>query len=272
MRKIVIISFFLLLLSGFATAQTISQSKVPAVVVNAFRVKFPNASEVKWKLNDGVYEVACRINQKANEVRIDYRGKILMHQQDLYISEIPKNVLSTIQSKEPFFDVNDADVVYENGNIIYQIKFENNNRERFFWIDTKGCIVKFRKELSKSEVPPVVLNLINSGFGNFDFERAKYLEEDGVNFYLVSGDINDSEHTFWITENLVLLEHQQDLRYSEIPAPVMQTIRESYRDYSVRDADLTEKGGIKTYLFRLSKTDKSIYVTLNPLGKVLNDK
>ena len=226
MRYTIVVVAFLLFFAN-ANAQRISQSNVPAVVLNSFQVKFPNAEDLEWKLNDGDYEVNCKVNGKSNEVKMDFRGKVLKLHQDLYVSEIPKSVLASIRQKEPFFDVNDADKFEENGKVIYTVKFENDHRDRFFWIDDKGQLIKYRKELKDSEIPTSVIDFIKNGYGKIDVSRAKYIEENGRVFYLVVGKINDSEHSFWIDNQMKLLQHYQDLKNSEIPVSVMKKVHES---------------------------------------------
>jgi uncharacterized membrane protein YkoI len=241
-------------------------------VLNSFQVKFPNADDVKWKLNHGEYEVKCKVNHKANEIKMDFKGRVLRHQQDLYVSEIPKSVLSTIRSKVAFFDVNDADRIEENGKTTYVIKFENDHREQVFWIDDKGKLIKYRKELRNSEVPASIIRFIENGYGEIDIDRAKYIEENGEKFYLVVGEINDSDHAFWIDNKVNLLEHHEDLKSSEIPASILNSVHESYNDYDIRDADLIERRGVITYILRLKKSHKNKYITFNPQGKVLSVK
>ncbi len=95
----------LTLFAGNTFAQEISQRNVTAVVLNAFQLKFSNATDVKWKLEKGNYHIDFEVNNKDNELIMSDRGIILQHLQDLYVSEIPKVVLETIKSKVAFFDV-----------------------------------------------------------------------------------------------------------------------------------------------------------------------
>ncbi|MCA1759654.1 MAG: hypothetical protein LC658_07775, partial [Bacteroidales bacterium] len=95
----------ILLFSGNILAQKISQNNVPAVILNSFQVKFPTADDVEWRLDKGNYRVDFEVNNKDHEVQLDERGRFVKHKQDLYVSEIPKDVLETITKKVPFFDV-----------------------------------------------------------------------------------------------------------------------------------------------------------------------
>lgn len=271
MKRIIgllIFSFFI----GNISAQDINQRNVPAVVLNAFQLKFPNASDVDWELENGNYHIDFELNNKDNEAVLDYRGKLLKHKQDLYISEIPKNVLETIKSKVQFFDIKDADLLTENGETVYKINFEIDDKDHDFWISENGKLLKYIWELRDNEVPETILSTIKNNYGSLDIDDANYIENKGKVTYYLKGEINDKDHKFIYDKNGRLLKHDQDLRNSEIPAPVMNTVREGYKDYEIRDADLTEENGKTTYDIELKKSKDRIHVILNTDGKILKVK
>ena len=109
MEKI-ITSILCLFLVGYIHAQDIDQRNVPAVVLNAFQLQFPNASDVDWNIRNGNYYVEFEINNKDNDVLLDYRGALIKHKKDLFVSEIPGNVMKTIKTKVSFFDIKDRKI------------------------------------------------------------------------------------------------------------------------------------------------------------------
>ena len=249
-----------------AAAQNISQENIPAVVLNSFQLKFPNAEDIRWKLKDGDYEVRCKVNDKLNVVTLNYKGQILKYHQDLYLSEIPTAVLKTIRSKEPFFDVGDADKIEEGGKIVYEIDFKIDGKRRFFWIDDKGRLIKFRKELNDEKIPVAIMNFIKEKFGPLDdIDRAKFVIENGKKYYIVAGDAA----VFLFDDKVNLLEYHKDIQESKVPSPIMNTIHESYKGYDIRDADITIKKGVVTYTLRMRKSGKDVNVTFNPEGRIL---
>jgi hypothetical protein len=80
------------------------------------------------------------------------------------------------------------------------------------------------------------------------------------------------DHVFTIDNKFSVLKHEQDLRDNEIPNPIKQSLKESYNDYDIRDADLIEEGGKSIYILRIKKSGKNVYVTFSPEGKVLKVK
>lgn len=263
-----IIVFF----AGNTFAQSISQSEVPAVVLNSFQLKYPNAEDVSWKLEKGKYHIKFEVNDKFNESYLDYRGNVLKYHQDLWGSEVPESVLKTIKSRVVYFDLNDADLIKEGNEIYYEINFEIDGKDHDFWISEKGKLLKYRKELKDSEIPKSIVNLINNRYGKIDIDQSKYVEERGKIIYIIRGEIDDKDHVFTIDNKVSVLKHEQDLRDHEIPNPIKQSLKESYKDYDIRDADLIEAGGKSNYILRIKMSRKNIYITFSPEGKVLEEK
>ncbi len=264
--------FVIILFTGSLFAQNINQSNVPAVVLNAFQLNYPGAKDAKWKLEKGNYRVDYQVNSKAHKLTMDNKGQMVKHSQDLYASEIPKVVLETIRSKEAYFDLHDADRYEEEYKIVYEINFKKDGKEHYFWINEKGELLKYRKELKDSEIPLLLLNHIITHYGSFDIDRAKYVEEFGKIIYMIRGEINDYDHLFVMDPEATVIKRTQDLRKSEIPAPVLNAVTAAYKDYDIRDADLTEEGGKTIYILRLRKSKENIYVTFKPNGKILEVK
>ena len=75
-----------------------------------------------------------------------------------------------------------------------------------------------------------------------------------------------------IDPEATVIKHTQDLRESEIPAPVLNAATAAYKGYDIRDADLTEEGGKTIYILKLRKSKENVYVTFSPNGKILEVK
>jgi len=182
MKQLTVLLVFLLVTANIF-AQDISQNNVPAVVLNAFQLKYGNASDVEWRLEKGNYRVNFEVNGKEHQLRLDDRGKIVKHEQDLYVSEIPKVVLETVQGKVPFFDVEDADKITENGQTTFEINFEIDDKDHDFWINEKGTLIKYVKELKRNEIPAVILATLNEKYQGYEIRVAELKEESAASFY-----------------------------------------------------------------------------------------
>ncbi|MBM1105847.1 PepSY-like domain-containing protein [Aurantibacter crassamenti] len=262
----------MLLFSISAFTQKIDQNNVPAVILNSFHLKFPNAKEAEWKMDGGFYKIAYEVNGKSHNLKMDSRGSILEHSQDLYVSEIPKSVLKTIRDRAVYFDVNDADRYERDSRITYEVKFKIDGKYQFFWVNEKGKLLKYRKELKDSEVPKLIVDVITNNHGQIDIDYSKYVEEGNKNIYIIRGEINDSDYNFTIDDKGKILKYTQDLKQAEIPQAILNTLSSDYKDYDIRDADLKKENGKATYVLRIRKSKDQMYVTFGENGKVLKVK
>ncbi len=268
MRTIICI-VALQLLSFLSIAQDIQQKNVPAVVLNAFQLKFPNTTETQWKLEKGNYRIDFEVNNKDNNLLMNDKGRLLSHQQDLYVSEIPKIVLETIQSRVAFFDINDADKLEENGTIVYKIYAKINEKSHEFRIDDKGKMLKYSKELKNSELPSSIATLIRSKYGSFDFDEAKVTEEGGKISYQLKVEIDDNDHEFLFNDKASIIKHEHELRTSEIPVAVINGAKAAYNGFEIRKAELSEEGEKSVYTLELKRSKEKFEVLFNQNGDVL---
>ena len=238
-------------------------------VLNAFQLKFPNATDIDWRLEKGNYRIRFEVNNKDNQLHLDDRGNLLKHHQDLYGSEVPESVLKTIKSKVALFDLNDADCITEGNNIVHEINFEIDNKDHDFWINEKGEILKYKKELKDNEIPGEIQTLIKTKYGVLDIDGAEYNEENGKIIYYLDGEIDDKDNEFTFDDKTNLQLHKQDLRNSEIPAPILKALKTNYNGFDIRDEDLREENGKILYDLRLRESKENIHVIFNPEGKIL---
>ena len=271
MKRIFVFGILIILVTN-ASAQKIDQKNVPAVVLNAFHLKFPNAVNLSWNIDKGYYHVKFKQNNKTNEMVINDKGTMIRRKQDLYVSEVPQSVLRTIGNKVSYYDIHDADLTEEGKEITYEIKFENKGKDNIFWLDEKGRLLKFRKELDNDEIPAEIVNKIKSRYSSFDLDRAKYLEESKLKYYIIRGEINNYDCIWYIDDKTNVMRYEQDLRNSEIPATVLNSLKMFYKEYEIRDANKIEEDGQTNYLLTIRKSRETISVVFNPEGKILENE
>ncbi|WNH12357.1 hypothetical protein [Thalassobellus suaedae] len=271
MKQIIVIIVFVLFTKS-TFSQNIDQSKVPAVVLNAFQLIYPNANDVHWEKEDQNYQIKYKVNSKPHILKMDYKGYVFQHLQDLYASEIPPVVLNTIQPRITYFDIEDADKYEKDNRITYEIKFKIDGKHHYFWVNEKGKLLKYRKELKDSEVPLSIMNSIKSKYGNIDIDYSKYVEERGEIIYIVRGEINDNDHNFRFDDKGNIVKLVVNIKNSEIPDSIIKTLTTSYKDYEIRDTDLIDEKGETIYILRIKKSKDQVYVTFNANGKILEVK
>lgn len=165
--------------------------------------------------------------------------------------------------------MSDAERIEGASKISYKIKLEINDKNHEFLIDETGNLLKYTKELKDREVPSAIAALIKTKYGDLDLDDAMFKEENAKVTYILKGEINDMEHVFKFDDKANILKHEKDLRNSEVPILVMNSVKTAYNGYEIRDADLTEEGGKVIYTLQMRKSNEKIYVIFSSEGKIL---
>lgn len=271
MKKLIFL-IITLLCTEYLSAQELEQRNVPAVVLNAFQLKFPGAGNIEWRLEKGNFRVKFEVNDKDNELTINDKGVITRHLQDLYVSEIPDVVMGTIKKKLAQFDIGDADLIEEDGRISYILKIEIDDKDHEFRISERGTLMSYSKELKIAEIPQPAADLIRNNFGIIDIDNADYNEENGKGTYIIEGEINDMDHTFEFDEKSGLTKHVQNLKTGEIPPEVLNSVRTLYNGFELRKASRTQAAKETEYLIELRRSRETVLVSFDANGKVIQNQ
>lgn len=130
-----------------AGAQTTHQREVPAVVLNTFQQKFPNARDVDWeRTRDGNYEVEFDngVFGRDNEVLISPEGKVIRHEEDITAGSLPDAVKEKIKSEFDGYRVDDAKKIDAGGTVTYEVELESRRGDLKVVFAADGSIVKER--------------------------------------------------------------------------------------------------------------------------------
>lgn len=104
----------LLILSSLSAmaGNKIKESKVPEVVKNAFKAKFPDAKKIQWELeNDSIYEAEFVSNKVEMSSNFSATGRWLETEKEIDKKDIPDAVLKMIAGKYAGYKIVEAESV-----------------------------------------------------------------------------------------------------------------------------------------------------------------
>ncbi len=114
-----------LLFATGCSSQNISADKVPSVVLNTVKAKFPDAREVEWEKNKTMYEAEVKLNDSTEvSMQLDANGKALLQKTDIVASSLPASVLNVLQSSYGAYTIDDAEQLEKDGQLYYQVELE----------------------------------------------------------------------------------------------------------------------------------------------------
>ncbi len=112
-----------------AIAQSIPHRRdLPAVVLNAFQQRFPQAKRAEWeKKKDGVYEVEFEVGLlgRDHKVYISPDGKVLKHVKEIVSSSLPDAVRQQIKINYSRYRTGDAYKIEVDDRVTYEVELES---------------------------------------------------------------------------------------------------------------------------------------------------
>lgn len=123
----------------FATAQKLSEDKVPAPVKAKFKTLYPAMKEVKWEMEKADYEAGFEVNKTETSVVIDAQGNLKETETEIAVSALPKAAADYIAKNHPGAKIAEAaKIVDASGKVTYEA--EVNKKDLVF--NEKGNFLK----------------------------------------------------------------------------------------------------------------------------------
>ena len=122
MKHVMTIVFLGLLAS--CSSRQIPSSKVPSVVLNMVKAKYPDVKEVEWiKIKNG-YEAEIQLNDSTEfNMQMDGSGKLVMQKEDIAITALPPAIVAAVNTRTGY-TVDEAERMEKNGVTYYQLELE----------------------------------------------------------------------------------------------------------------------------------------------------
>ncbi|MBL7933334.1 MAG: PepSY-like domain-containing protein [Bacteroidia bacterium] len=146
--KLLILTTALLALSTLSTAQKIQKNNLPSSVSAAFQEEFPKAIDVEWKKKDSLYHVEFELGspKKDHEIHYNQQGKIVYHEEDITVDQLPAQVLKEVRTLYPGFQIEEVEKINNRSLITYHMEVEKDSEEWKLRIDEQGKIVDKKED------------------------------------------------------------------------------------------------------------------------------
>ena len=125
MKRTVILAF-LSLVSSVASAQEKKDAKtIPADVIDAFSMLYPQVKAIDWSFAARDFEVSFIQNERARSLVFDMRGNLMMVKDEIDLAELPPPVIRTVEEQYPDWSVQKIFSIGIIGTIRYELELEN---------------------------------------------------------------------------------------------------------------------------------------------------
>ena len=136
-------NIFLVMLGFMFSLAAIAQLKVPTAVKNAFRAKFPNATNVKWgKENAKEYEADFKLNNIVTSANFDGKGNWTETETEIAANALPDAVTTAIKNKYPGSVITKGDKIEKPSKTLYEADVKVNKKIMEVLLTPEGKFTK----------------------------------------------------------------------------------------------------------------------------------
>lgn len=136
--KTLILTLTVLLTVIGASAQKVSENKVPQAVRSAFQKLYPSASKVKWEREKENYEAGFEWNDVEQSVLLNARGTVLETETEIPVTDLPDAVLKYITQHHKDEKIEEAAKITDaKGNVTYEVEIKGKD----LLFDTTGNLL-----------------------------------------------------------------------------------------------------------------------------------
>jgi Putative beta-lactamase-inhibitor-like, PepSY-like len=120
------------------------KNNVPKAIIDAFTLKFPSATNVKWgKESAREYEAEFKMNDKEVSANFRLDGSWVETETTINSSELPPGVTNALNTKYPGAVISLAEKIEKPGtNIRYEVNIKMNGKKKELELDAEGEFVK----------------------------------------------------------------------------------------------------------------------------------
>ncbi|MDR0574750.1 MAG: hypothetical protein LBG96_12095 [Tannerella sp.] len=270
-----------------------------------FDKKFPGATDVEWKVSNGIYEIDFDVNHIDYEAWYNGDANLLMYKYDIANSQLSPAVLAAIATDYQGYILDETEIVYKGDIIGYYLDLKKNKEEVYAFYNENGTFIA-RNLWEDNTIKPgndantttptiegntsddesdaliaayysgmdmdVLASNVPSGIiANFNtlFPNARDIDWDYVsNVYNVDFEIGGIDYEAWYVSDGTLLMYTQEIRYNTVSTAVQNAVSSKYSEYMIDEVSYFQKGTVKGYIIKLEnkRTDAELKVIYNENG------
>lgn len=249
-----------------------------ASVLEAFNIKYPTASQVKWENKNSYLTAEFSDNNQAHTAWFDAQGQWYMTETELQdIAQLPPEVLTAFQSS-PYaaWTTDDLDrLERSDAETIYVIEVKKGNQEYDLHYSTDGILLQAVPDNDMDDYEeylpdPTALPAVLQEFITNQYPEARIIDTEKEHSQTEVDIIHEkkSKEVVFNTQNQWINTHYDVLK-NEVENNVLQALNQSeYANYIIDDIEKYETANGHYYLFELEKGEMEINLKIDTEGQI----
>jgi len=117
-------------------AQAVKKRDVPPAVVSMVATLYPDASKIKWEMEDGMYEATFLSAKTETSLVLSREGELVITETEIEVSALPEGVLAEIAQRHSTIAM--IKEVTKITDIFGAVKYEVAVDEMYYMFDSNG--------------------------------------------------------------------------------------------------------------------------------------
>jgi hypothetical protein len=113
----------------------------PTELSAKFKSDFPKAHKIEWEAADSIYEVEFEIKFREYTAYYDFKGNLLMVEEEIEPSELPAVVKNAAETKYPKYHFEDIDKIRRGTDVFYKIEMELRDTDVKLLVKSNGTVL-----------------------------------------------------------------------------------------------------------------------------------
>lgn len=126
---------------GAAAQDKIKDKDLPATIQSSFKTDFPNAQDAQWKMKEGKYKVAFKVDGMEHIAAYGADGKMMSKGMKIKESELPAAVATAVKGSYADRSIDHVYRVEKEGNTHYLVKLKGDPETKVMY-SADGQVVK----------------------------------------------------------------------------------------------------------------------------------
>ena len=117
-------------------------TEVPSLVLNSFKIKYPQATDISWQRSSEGHEVDFEVGKIDHSLLLNDRGEIIQQKQEISLNEVPEKVLSSLRKNFEQKDLEDPERLLIGTATYYQLEIDQALLDQKVVLDEDGKMSK----------------------------------------------------------------------------------------------------------------------------------
>ncbi len=127
-----------MLLTIQAQSQSVKEKEVPKVVLQKMLSLYPDAKNVKWEMEDGMYEGEFKQNKSEVSVMLSRDGMVAFTEAQVEVASLPAGLLNYVADNYPGAVISEASKITDSkGMVSYELEIGGDE----YVFDTNGNLI-----------------------------------------------------------------------------------------------------------------------------------